>query len=158
MKQKILTFNNFVKKTNYLKIATVFSFKPFELIVIKNNLSKLGNCDWITFTNGKIEQNFKDFSFCYKVYFKHAMVPLNKINLFLAESEFKEFEERKALSEGKRSKYPYVYGEEKKSFTMTIGYCMIIYPPLYKLVRYLTRSKGYFSFDYNLLQNIEKYI
>ena len=156
MKKIIIHYTSFVKKNNLLKIRSFFSYKPFQIIVVKNNLSKLGNCNWIIFSNGEIEPIFKKFPFCKQVFFKDSEVPFDKINLFLDKSQFKELEKRKLLAQKQQEKFPEIV-KQKEKVIITIGYVMIIYPPLYRLIH----KNYHYShlctvLDYEQIKQVEK--
>lgn len=126
MKNIIIAESSFNKKITRLLILfkTLLRTKPFELIMIKEGLSKLGiGVSHLSFTNEKLDPNSKLVNFpfsCQRAYFKHGLVKLDQVQKYLKQSEHDELKERKNPL-------------KKERVAMTVGYTTVIYPPLFRL-------------------------
>ncbi len=114
-------FTKFYKISLFLR--TIFSFEPFEFIVIRQGMSKLGvGVSWCVFTNERLEDDLKlsnlPFS-CKRIWFKCGLVKINEMTKYLKKSEHAELSSRKINA-------------TKDRMSMTIGHVTIIYPPLYR--------------------------
>ena len=136
MKIKIVNEKDFTKTYRFfLLLKTIFTIKPFELVVIKEGLSKFGKgVDWLIFTNETFKPPIELLNFPFsrkRTYFKDGLVRLDQITRFLKKSEHAKLSSKTNHT-------------EKKKVSMTIGYVNVIYPPL----SFFIRTGDYYYADY----------